>query len=368
MKKKNLLIVSPYFYPEGGGLENYAFQVGKRLLEKYTVFALCATRKEAGADIIDGIQIRRVLPDFFVSNTPIKLGLSKIITALIEKEGIDIIHGHMPVPYFADIAARVAHKKKIPFVLTFHATELKKGTYTDIIETFYRPLLHKTFSLSSRVVAVTKKGRDNILSGVDDVAVISPGVEAVIDTVHKSREKSFVFAGQLSKAHELKGLKFLIEAFSKVNGNSVLYIAGDGGMRAEYEELAQHFGISDRCVFLGWIDRDEMLTYVEKSLALVIPSINDSEGFPTVMPEAFSRGTALIGSRVGGIPEMITEGETGVLVPPGDVFELSKVLNWALLHEKEMVEMGMKGREIVIKDFTWDAISKRYTDLYEKIL
>lgn len=368
MKKKNLLIVAPYFYPEGGGLENYAFQVGKRLQDEYAVFVVCSTRGKNVTEVIDGVQITRMQPDFFVSNTPIKFGLSKFIAVFAAQNSINIIHGHMPVPFFADMAARVSRKLGIPFLLTFHATELKKGTYTDIIEKFYRPFLNKTFSLSSQVVAVTQKGRDNILSSVDGVKVIPPGVESVSEAVHVVREKSFVFAGQLSKSHEWKGLKYLIEAFSNIDVDSLLYIAGDGDMRQEYEGLAQKLGVSEKCIFLGWIDRDEMLGYVEKSLALIIPSINDSEGFPTVMPEALSRGTALIGSRVGGIPEMITGGETGMLVSPGNVAELSDALVWALEHEKEMIEMGKKGRSIVLKQFTWDKIAQEYSLLYAKIL
>lgn len=366
--KKKLLIVAPYFVPEGGGLENYAYQVGKKLQEKYDLFVVTATEKEAGIEDFEGMQVHRLDPSFFVSNTPIFLGLRRYVTRLLRDEEIDIVHAHMPVPFFADVAIRTAEKVGVPSVLTFHATALKKGSWTDIIELFYRPILLATCRKAGAVTAVTKKGREGILGSIEDVYVISPGVESVIHDVEKVREQSFVFAGQLSESHSLKGLDVLLEALALIKDMDFkLYVAGDGDAKERYMKSVEKLGISGKVEFLGWVDREEMLEYAKKSLAVVIPSKNDAEGFPTVMPEAHSVGVALIASRVGGIPEMISGGENGFLVEPNNPQALSEKLVCALENKKKMVKMGECGLEIVRQKYTWERIAERYEELFSEL-
>lgn len=368
LMKKKLLIVAPYFVPEGGGLENYAYQVGKKLQEKYEVFVISATEKEAGIEDFEGMQVHRLDPSFFVSNTPIFLGLRRYAMHLLRDEEIDVVHAHMPVPFFADVAIRAAQSVGIPSVLTFHATALKKGSWTDVIELFYRPILRATCRKAGAVVAVTKKGREGILGSIKDVHIISPGVESVVDSIEREREQAFVFAGQLSESHSLKGLDVLLEALALIKDRDFkLYVAGDGDAKERYIKMTDKLGISGKVEFLGWVDREEMLKFAKKSLAVVIPSKNDAEGFPTVMPEAHSVGATLIASRVGGIPEMIIDEENGFLVEPNNPKTLSEKLEWALENEKKMVQMGERGLEIVRQKYTWERIAERYEELFSEL-
>lgn len=365
--KRNILIIAPYFPPEGGGLENYAFQVAKKLKNTYTVFFISATRNKKGTRVVDGITLTQIEPSFFVSNTPIKFGFSRYLKKFIQKNQIDLVHGHMPVPFLSDVAARVCKQIGVPFFLTFHATDLRKGSWTDVVELFYRPILKQTFKLSTRVFGVTKKSQEGVMSTVKDLTVIPPGVEFVQSEVKMNRDRSFVFAAQLSKTHELKGLSILIDAVEMMSERDfTVYVAGDGDMREEYERRITEKGLSEVFVFLGWVDREQIFTYTRNARAQVVPSVSNAEGFPTVMPEALSQGTALIGSRVGGIPEMIQDGQNGFLVEPANPKDLSEKLEYALNHPEKMIEMGEFGRREVEKDFTWESIAQKYADKFEK--
>ncbi|MBU4300802.1 MAG: glycosyltransferase [Nanoarchaeota archaeon] len=102
---KKLLIVSPYFYPEIGGLENYAYNIAKGLVKKgFNVTVLRSTKERRDKEeIIDGVRIIRQKPDFRISNTQIIINWAKIVSSVIDREKPDVVNSHLPVPYIADI-------------------------------------------------------------------------------------------------------------------------------------------------------------------------------------------------------------------------------------------------------------------------
>ena len=124
-----ILIVSPYFYPEGGGLENYAYNIAKGLAEKgHKITVLCATKENNGkTETIDRIKVIREKPDIIISNTPVKLNLYLTISKLLEKEKFDLVIAHTPVPYYADMACYASKKHNTPFFLTVHGLPKSQG-------------------------------------------------------------------------------------------------------------------------------------------------------------------------------------------------------------------------------------------------
>ena len=84
--------------------------------------------------------------------------------------------------------------------------------------------------------------------------------------------------------------------------------------------------------------------------------------------EAWLHGKPVIGARAGGIPDVIDEGQTGLLVPYGDVSALSKAISWLLDHPGEADQMGSRGREITLQRWTWDTVYKRVRSVYKQIL
>src|SRR3989338_4119208 len=121
MEKKKLLMVTPYFYPKIGGLENYAFNISKGLKEKYNweIVVITSNHENTGyqEETINGIKIYRLPRWFKVSNTPINPMWYWQIKDIIKKENPNVINAHSPVPFIADMAAKAAKSLGIPFVL-----------------------------------------------------------------------------------------------------------------------------------------------------------------------------------------------------------------------------------------------------------
>lgn len=123
-----------------------------------------------------------------------------------------------------------------------------------------------------------------------------------------------LFVGRLTAA---KGVRFLIEAIRECPGVPLL-VVGDGPERAALEELARGL---DRVTFTGMATRDEVTSYMDGARLLVQPSLQ--EGQPNTVMEAMASGVPVVASRVGGVPDLVRDGETGFLIDPGDVATLA---------------------------------------------
>ena len=175
-----------------------------------------------------------------------------------------------------------------------------------------------------------------------------------------------VFVGRLEK---VKGVDYLLQAFSKVVlevPTAELCIVGDGRQRKEFEQLAHDLGLEKSVVFSGWLDAASVVGEYEKSVVMVIPSIwPEVQG--TVITEAFAVGRGVIGTRTGGIPELIKEGENGYIVPIKDASAISKALLKLFNDRESLVSMG-KAAAKSAKDFGIDHFVDQVENLYNELL
>jgi len=125
-----------------------------------------------------------------------------------------------------------------------------------------------------------------------------------------------------------------------------LVLAGDGDMRAEIESLVSRCGLTGRIRITGWLSSEGVREEILASRALVLPSF--AEGLPVVIMEAMALGCPVVSTFVAGIPELVIPGETGWLVPAGDVAQLVNAIQSVLqMPETEIAAMGRRGRQRV---------------------
>lgn len=164
-----------------------------------------------------------------------------------------------------------------------------------------------------------------------------------------------------------KGLTHLITAFAQVVGRvpaSELHIIGRPENPDYFQFLKQQVteqGLSEKVIFLPEMPQQELCYKVAQSTVLVLPSL--SEGLGRVLIEAMAATTPVIGTTVGGIPDIIQDGLTGFLVPPGDENALAEKMIYLLENPDEVVAMGQRGREFVQSYFSPEI----YYEGYQKI-
>jgi L-malate glycosyltransferase len=181
-------------------------------------------------------------------------------------------------------------------------------------------------------------------------------------------EDMVLFVGRLERP---KGLNYLIPAFaraSKVSPRATLVIVGRG--KEEYvdelKRLAKQGGVDDKVIFTGRLPQPLLPGAYAASRVLVLPSL--MEGFGISLLESMAAGRPCIATRVGAIPELVVDGETGIIVDPADPAELGGAITKILSDRELSSRMGGRGREIVNQDFTLEIMVKKTEEVYRKVL
>ena len=204
--------------------------------------------------------------------------------------------------------------------------------------------------------------------GVPVDAVVPNGVRIQPLSGQPASVPAFLgFAGRLVPE---KGTHVLLEALALLPPSLAqvrLRIAGDGPDRANLESLARNLGIGGRVEFLGHLSREEMERCLTGATVQVVPSIW-AEPFGLVAIEAMARGTPVVVSGAGALRELVEEGRTGYLVPPGDARALAGRLAEVLAHPDGLASVRREARRVVSEAFSIEHAVDRFLDLYERVL
>ena len=173
--------------------------------------------------------------------------------------------------------------------------------------------------------------------------------------------------GMACRLVEQKGIPYALEALRRIRADlprAHLVIAGAGEKAGELRRLASNLGVADRVCWLGWrADAADLMAAFD---VFLLPSLH--EGFGLVLLEAMSRRVPIIASRVGAIPEVIVHGETGILVKPRNVDELSKAMTRLLEDRALRKYMGLLGAARLEEHFSVERMVAGTIAVYEKVL
>lgn len=167
----------------------------------------------------------------------------------------------------------------------------------------------------------------------------------------------------VARMDKLKGHKYLIEAAPLVP-DAIFLLAGDGPERAKMEEKAQELRVADRVVFLG--NRNDIPELLSACDVFILPSI--LEGLPLSILEAMSASKPVIATDIGGTNEIIIDGESGLLVPPGDSKALAEKIKLLLSDKSLAKRLAVAGKERVLREFSTEIMIERVTNIYRDII
>ncbi len=360
-----ILAVTPYYEPEGGGLERYAHAILSRLAARgHDVHAVAASRSGAQRGHKDGVFVERQPASFHVGNAPVDMGLARRVRWLLQTWRPDVVLGHAPVPFPAEVACREARRAKIPFVLTYHAGRLRGSSLPlDIAATVARATIERQmFAASTGLIAVSPFVRDNALyAHRQRVSIVPPGVDVGrFKPSGLPAQDEILFVGPLAKAYRWKGVDVLLQAFEKVQAvhpSARLRLVGSGDRAPHFQALARRSGGAVRVE--GRLPEHRLAAAYQNAATVVLPSITDAEAFGMVLAEANGCGRPVVGSRIGGIPDFIEDGVNGLLATAGDADDLAGKLLAILQDTVSAGVMGRAGRERILAQHDWTALAAR---------
>lgn len=289
---------------------------------------------------------------------------------LMRKEKIQIVHTHLVhASIVGRIAAKLAGVKSI--VTTRHYGYYhKEKSLIDWIE-------RKTAVYNSSFIAISKAVKEYMnnrkIYKPEKITVIYNAVDlSLFDSeapVIISRNNNDFLIGSVGQLHPSKGYDTLLKSMPQVIKEfpSVkLIIIGDGIQKEYLERLCSDLGISQQVTFLGRKTSAEVSGFLKNIDLFVLAS--NWEGFGLALIEAMSAGKPVVAAKVGGIPEIVEDGECGFLVPPGDPQTLAEKVIYLLKNRELSTEMGMEGRKRVETLFSLDNMIIKLERLYRDLL
>jgi glycosyltransferase involved in cell wall biosynthesis len=229
-------------------------------------------------------------------------------------------------------------------------------------------MLSEKVAEAAFVAAISNYNRELILSEcrgnhADKVTVVHCGVDTEVfrsrshETPHEKGENPFMVLC-IGTLHEVKGQAYLIEACRTLEDRRIDFVChfvGDGPDKQSLTGLAEQSGLSKKIRFHGRLTRDEIARLLLDADVLAAPSVptrdGRREGIPVVLMEAMGSGVPVIASNISGIPELVKDKSTGLLVPPRDATSLADALECYFRDPDLRQRLGRAARETVVNDF-----------------
>lgn len=365
-----------------GGVEVVASNLAANMLQRgheVKVFTTSIDHQDS-IESYETMTIYRYSKNFRIGQANMSL---KLIFKPLGHE-VDIVHAHAGNPP-APIAAFIyAKRKRKPLVISYHGdSQLFWG---DIIRRasislYDRYLLSKILSHAKVIISPSECfiSESRFLAKYrHKIAVIPNGINisdfCVPYSKKECREKLgllngkyvILFVGALSPS---KGLDVLVKAMPKILGdvpNTKLILVGDGVLREELGKETKELGIGSKVRFEGFVsDTSEKALFYKASDVFVLPSIQ--ECFPIVNLEAMASGIPIVASKIGGIPDAVRDGETGLLVQPEDPSALAEAVIRLLQDQQFRNRMAKEGQQKA-QDFSWQKIAEQTAKLYKDVI
>ena len=283
----------------------------------------------------------------------------------------DLVHLHMSAHgsfVRKALMAALARALRVPVLVHVHGSEF--DTFHARLPPSLRRVVRATLESAAAVVALG----DLWAARLQDIAprarvVTIPNAVRLPPVVRPADggPLQVVFLGEIG---ERKGAFTLIASWAKlatdpaVLGDARLLLAGDRQVERARAMVAEH-GIADSVTVRGWLTPVEVAELLNRADVLVLPS--RSEGQPMAVLEAMAHGVAVIAGNSGGIPEMIENGRSGLLVPPGDVDALCAALRLLATDGPLRRSLAVAGRERVRAEFDLDVVWRRFDALYREV-
>jgi colanic acid/amylovoran biosynthesis glycosyltransferase len=285
------------------------------------------------------------------------------LARMARRDGVDHVHAH-----FANhpaTAAWIVHRLTgIPFSFTCHANDL-----------FVRPALIERKGADARfVIAISEYNRRVLL----DLCPSAGRVEVVHCGVDVDRYP-FQGLGDRNRDHALcvaslspkKGHAHLVDALPLLAERSpsiVVDLVGDGPERERILRRARDLGVAEHVRFLGSRSSEDVRTKLAEARVFALPSVRlpsgRMEGIPVALMEAMASGVPVVASRLSGIPELVRDGVTGLLVEPGDARGLAAAMAAALEDDALAAGLALRARELVERSFSLTREAQRLGDLF----
>lgn len=387
----NIFLISYEFFPQIGGEAAYTSGLASALNDLGNEITVITTTSEKNTEVSEEGDIRIIrLPKSHVLPKMLSFSIdARKILESGELGRIDIIHNTSD--YNGIIIP--SNKKKNPVIATIHhpyADERRIYRANTSITEYFKYALHRKIDYleynskllcrkSDRLIAVSnytaksvmaeygiQPDKISIIPNAVDINRFNPDIDGteIRKKLGIATEIVILFVGRLDFQ---KGIEYLIPAFSKIVKDfpeAKLIVVGDGPLKNNIRAAVNEFGLSGSVFLMGRTETDDLPKIYAACDIFVVPSL--MEGFGIVYLEAMACGKACIGANIGGVEDVIVDGNTGLLVPPADSDSIYHAIKKLLSDKDTLARFGKEGRKRVLENFTWKKVAAQTLEVYNK--
>lgn len=374
-----ILHLGKYYAPERGGIERYTQALAECCVEHGDAVAALVHQRPGqwrrAHDIIGGVEVRRAGCIAAPVYTPLSPGYPLELGRALREFRPDLLHLHFPNPScFAALASAAA--RRLPWIVHWHA-DVPPDTPDWRLRAAYR--VYKPFEQAvlkrARAIVATSQPYLNASLALapwrEKTRVIALGI-AGGEAAAPAAQAWAVGAGlrllAVGRLSHYKGFDVLIEALAHT-ADANLLLVGRGECEREWHALATARGLGGRIAFAGGLDDSALAAAYAAADAFILPSLDRSEAFGLVLLEAMRAGLPVIASAIpgSGVGEVVVDGDTGLLVPPGDVAALATAI--ARFHDADVRNrLGHAGRVRWESEFTLERSARAVRSVYRTAL
>ena len=364
-------------YPTVGGSGAIATELGKKLAEiGHEVHFITSSLP---------FRLNRVDPNIFFHQVeinqysvfqypPYDIALASKMSEVIKRENLDVIHVHYAIPHaVCAILAKQMSGKNIPIVTTLHGTDITVlGSDASLTES-----IRFGIEQSDCVTAVSKSLIEQTYELITPNKHIDLVYNFIDERVYRHTDSNYLKGNfgiledekvviHVSNFRPVKRVIDVVLAFNEIQKEvkSKLLLVGDGPLMAEVSNLVNKLNIREKVIFLGKQDNVEELFSISDLMLL----LSEKESFGLVALEAMACGVPCIGTRVGGIPEIIYDGYNGYLCELGNIQEIAEKSLTILRDENLSNTFIQNAVDTALNNFTADKIVAHYEDIYYKLV
>jgi N-acetyl-alpha-D-glucosaminyl L-malate synthase BshA len=365
-------------YPTYGGSGIVGSELGKELAARgHTVHFISSSLPTRLTELNERVRFHEVemmsYPLF--EHQPYTLALATKMATVAETENLDLLHVHYAIPHsISAILARESLKPKryLPVITTLHGTDITLVG----ADRSYLPITRYGIVQSDGVTAISHylKAATKESFQFEDIEVIPNFICKTDYARHSVAELRAELAPQgepllvhVSNFRPVKRPVDCVEILARVLAQGIatrLVMVGDGSERTNAEHQARCLGVYDQCIFVG--KQPKIVDYLSAGDVLLLPSEQESFGLAAL--EAMACEVPVIASRVGGVPEVVTDGETGFLSAVGDVEKMAADAAKLLADSTLRREMGKRARESAVSRYSTDIVIPKYIEFYNRVL
>lgn len=365
-------------YPTYGGSGIVGSELGRELAERghnvHFISSFLPTRITELGERVQFHEVEMMTYPLF-EHQPYDLALATKMATVARAEKLDLLHVHYAIPHsISAILARESIKQKryVPVITTLHGTDITLVG----ADRSYLPITRYGLQQSDGVTAVSKFLKQATIEtfDFDDIEVIPNFICAC----HYKRLEDSPLSAELAPNGEkllvhvsnfrpVKRPADCVEIFATIRKEMSgvrLVMVGDGPERSAVFYRAEQLGIADDVSFVG--KQANIADYLGVSDVFLLPS--ELESFGLAALEAQACELPVIATRIGGIPEVVNDGETGYLSDVADISKMSADTLRLLTDDGLRLAFGQKGRELAIQRYGSDKIIPQYIGFYERVL